>query len=225
MAEEKKELRAETVPAPEAPSAPQPEENEAAGAEEKKEEKETLDGVLYCWAQALISAVVCVVLLFTFGVRLIGVSGPSMQDTLYTGDRLLVLNAAYCDFRPGDVVVINDYNAQLSDTLVKRIIAVEGQTVDIDFMSGTVYVDGQVLDEPYIKEPTYTSEGTEFPLTLGEGEVFVMGDNRNQSTDSRDTRLGAVDVRYLQGKALFLLLPGKTPDTDRMDWGRIGLIE
>ena len=155
---------------------------------------------------------------------MIGVSGPSMQDTLYTGDRLLVLNAAYCDFKAGDVVVINDYNAQLSDTLVKRIVAVEGQTVDIDFMSGQVYVDGQPLDEPYIKEPTYTSEGVQFPLTLGEGEVFVMGDNRNQSTDSRDPKLGPVDERYLQGKALFLLLPGKTPDTDRIDWGRIGPI-
>ena len=214
MAEEKKEL-----------AAPQEETADIPAAEpEKRKEPETLEGMLYCWAQALITAVVGVVLLFTFGLRLIGVSGPSMQDTLYTGDRLLVLNAAYCDFKAGDVVVINDYNAQLSDTLVKRIVAVEGQTVDIDFMSGQVYVDGQPLDEPYIKEPTYTSEGVQFPLTLGEGEVFVMGDNRNQSTDSRDPKLGPVDERYLQGKALFLLLPGKTPDTDRIDWGRIGPI-
>lgn len=214
MAEEKKEL-----------AAPQEETADIPAAEpEKRKEPETLEGMLYCWAQALITAVVGVVLLFTFGLRLIGVSGPSMQDTLYTGDRLLVLNAAYCDFKAGDVVVINDYNAQLSDTLVKRIVAVEGQTVDIDFMSGQVYVDGQPLDEPYIKEPTYTSEGVQFPLTLEEGEVFVMGDNRNQSTDSRDPKLGPVDERYLQGKALFLLLPGKTPDTDRIDWGRIGPI-
>ena len=214
MAEEKKEL-----------AAPQEETADIPAAEpEKRKEPETLEGMLYCWAQALITAVVGVVLLFTFGLRLIGVSGPSMQDTLYTGDRLLVLNAAYCDFKAGDVVVINDYNAQLSDTLVKRIVAVEGQTVDIDFMSGQVYVDGRPLDEPYIKEPTYTSEGVQFPLTLGEGEVFVMGDNRNHSTDSRDPKLGPVDERYLQGKALFLLLPGKTPDTDRIDWGRIGPI-
>ena len=221
MAEENKELTREqegTLEAEREDAAP-------AGQEpEEEKEPETLEGMIYCWAQALITAVVSVVLLFTFAVRLIGVSGPSMQDTLYTGDRLLVLNAAYCDFKAGDVVVINDYNAQLSDTLVKRIVAVEGQTVDIDFMSGQVYVDGQPLDEPYIKEPTYTSEGVQFPLTLGEGEVFVMGDNRNQSTDSRDPKLGPVDERYLQGKALFLLLPGKTPDTDRIDWGRIGPI-
>lgn len=191
---------------------------------EAKKEPETLEGMLYCWAQALITAVVGVVLLFTFGLRLIGVSGPSMQDTLYTGDRLLVLNAAYCDFKAGDVVVINDYNAQLSDTLVKRIVAVEGQTVDIDFMSGQVYVDGQPLDEPYIKEPTYTSEGVQFPLTLGEGEVFVMGDNRNHSSDSRDIRLGAVNVGYLQGKVLLLLIPGATPETEARDWSRIGVL-
>lgn len=221
MAEENKELTREQEGALEAER-----EDAAPAGQEPEEEKEpeTLEGMIYCWAQALITAVVSVVLLFTFAVRLIGVSGPSMQDTLYTGDRLLVLNAAYCDFKAGDVVVINDYNAQLSDTLVKRIVAVEGQTVDIDFMSGQVYVDGRPLDEPYIKEPTYTSEGVQFPLTLGEGEVFVMGDNRNQSTDSRDPKLGPVDERYLQGKALFLLLPGKTPDTDRIDWGRIGPI-
>lgn len=189
-------------------------------------EPETLESTLYTWAQALVIAVVGVVLLFTFGVRLISVNGPSMQDTLYTGDQLLVLNAMFCDFKAGDVVVINDYNAssQLSGALVKRIIAVGGQTVDIDFYSGVVYVDGQALDEPYIKEPTYTEEGTEFPLTLAEDEVFVMGDNRNHSSDSRDYRLGPVKEGYLQGKALLLLLPGATPDTGKRDWGRVGAV-
>lgn len=224
MAEEKKELEEIRAAAAEQEADALPAEPEE-DAQPERQEPESLESVLYGWAQALISAVVAVVLLFTFGVRLIGVSGPSMQNTLYTGDRLLVLNAAYCDFRAGDVVVINDYNAQLSDTLVKRIIAVEGQTVDIDFMNGIVYVDGEALDEPYIKEPTYTSEGTEFPLTLKEGEVFVMGDNRNQSTDSRNPKLGPVDRRYLQGKALFLLFPGKTPDTERYDWSRIGPVD
>jgi len=203
-------------------------ESEPADAEDtqgkKRKEPETLEGTLYSWAQALISAVVGVVLLFTFGFRLIGVSGPSMQDTLYTGDRLLVLNAAYCDFKAGDVVVINDYNAELDETLVKRIVAVGGQTVDIDFASGTVYVDGSALEESYIKERTLTSEGVEFPLTLAEDEVFVMGDNRNHSTDSRSDRLGPVKEGYLQGRAVLLLAPGKTPDTNWYDWSRIGLI-
>ena len=191
---------------------------------EAKKEPETLEGMLYCWAQALITAVVGVVLLFTFAFRLIGVSGPSMQDTLYTGDRLLVLNAAFCDFQPGDVVVINNYNADLSDTLIKRIIAVGGQTVDIDLATATVYVDGEALDEPYVKGVTDTIEGTRFPLTLAEDEVFVMGDHRDHSTDSRSARLGPVKEGYLQGKAVFLLLPGTTPDLGAREWGRIGLV-
>ena len=207
MAEEKKDLELST----EEP------------AEEKKE-PESLESTAYCCAQALITAVVGVVLLFTFLVRLIGVSGGSMQDTLYTGDRLLILNSVFCDFKPGDVVVVNDYNAELNDTLVKRIIAVGGQTVNIDFASGTVYVDGQALDEPYIKEPTYNSDGTQFPLTLAEDEVFVMGDNRNHSTDSRSDRLGPVKEGYLQGKALLLLIPGETPDTEKRDWSRVGAV-
>lgn len=191
---------------------------------EAKKEPETLEGMLYCWAQALITAVVGVVLLFTFAFRLIGVSGPSMQDTLYTGDRLLVLNAAFCDFQPGDVVVINNYNADLSDTLIKRIIAVGGQTVDIDLASSTVYVDGQPLDEPYVKGFTDTIEGTRFPLTLAEDEVFVMGDHRDHSTDSRSARLGPVKEGYLQGKAVLLLLPGTNPDLGAREWDRIGLV-
>ena len=221
MAEENKELTREQEGALEAER-----EDAAPAGQEPEEEKEpeTLEGMIYCWAQALITAVVSVVLLFTFAVRLIGVSGPSMQDTLYTGDRLLVLNAAFCDFKAGDVVVINDYNAELSDTLVKRIIAVGGQTVDIDFSTGTVYVDGQELDEPYIKEPTYTTDGTVFPLTLAEDEVLVMGDNRNHSTDSRSPKLGPVKRGYLQGKAVFLLMPGRTPDTDKSDWSRVGVV-
>lgn len=202
-----------------------PEEAAAAEPEEaEKAEPESLEGILYCWAQALITAVVGVVLLFTFAFRLIGVSGPSMQDTLYTGDRLLVLNAAYCDFKPGDVVVINDYNAELNDTLVKRIIAVGGQTIDIDLATATVYVDGQALDEPYVKGLTDTTEGTHFPLTLAEDEVFVMGDHRDHSTDSRSARLGPVKEGYLQGKAVFLLLPGQTPDLGAREWSRVGLV-
>lgn len=200
------------------------EKNRPNTAPETAKAGSSLEELLYCWAQSLIIAVVTVVVLFTFGVRMIGVSGPSMQNTLYTGDQLLILNAMFCDFKAGDVVVINDYNAELDETLVKRIVAVGGQTVDINFAKGIVYVDGALLDEPYIKEPTYTDEGLAFPLTLAADEVFVMGDNRNHSTDSRDTRLGPVKAGYLQGKALLLVVPGKTPDTDKRDWSRLGLL-
>ena len=163
---------------------------------------------LYEWAQALVCSVLAVVLLFTFLVRLIGVSGPSMQNTLYTGDRILVLNSLLCDFQPGDVVVVNAYNAPLDETLVKRIIAVGGQTVDIDYAAGTVAVDGVALEEDYINEAMY-----ELPpdyathVEVPEGSIFVMGDNRNKSSDSRDPRLGTVDVRYVLGRARFVLLP------------------
>ena len=207
---------------PEIETSVQPEEEPVRSGDQKKDS--SLEGILYCWAQALIAAVATVVLLFTFGVRLIGVSGPSMQDTLYTGDQLLVLNSAFCSFKAGDIVVINDYNAQepLDESLVKRIVAVGGQTVDIDFEKGLVYVDGQALDEPYIKEATHLEEGLSFPVKLAEDEVFVMGDNRNHSNDSRDYRLGPINVGYLQGKALMLLIPGKTPSTEKADWSRFG---
>lgn len=184
--------------------------------------RDMVEDTIHCWSQALVSAVAGVVLIFTFLLRLIGVSGGSMQNTLYTGDRLVVLNAPLCNFKAGDVVVINDYNAELNETLVKRIIAVGGQTIDIDFLSGTVYVDGEALDEPYVKEPTYINNGTEFPLTLEEDEVFVMGDNRNHSTDSRSVKLGPVKIGYLQGKAVLLLSPGPHPDTGEREWSRIG---
>ena len=197
----------------------------AAGESTPAQRPDRLEETVYDWARSLIAAVVGVVLLFTFLVRLIGVSGPSMQNTLYTGDRILVLNSLLCDFQPGDVVVVNAYNAPLDETLVKRIIAVGGQTVDIDFITGTVYVDGEALDEPYIKEPTYTADGVSFPLTLEEDEVFIMGDNRNHSTDSRSIQLGPVKEGYIQGKAVFLLFPGVTPDTEKRDWSRIGFIK
>ncbi|MDE7010346.1 MAG: signal peptidase I [Oscillospiraceae bacterium] len=206
MAEEKKDL--EQTP-------------EAESTEEKK--PETMEDALYSWGQALVTAVVGVVILFTFFFRLIGVNGPSMQDTLYTGDRLLVINSLLCGgYESGDVVVARNYNAELSETIVKRIVAVGGQTVDIDFAAGVVYVDGQALDEPYVKEPTYKPEGIQFPVTLAEDEVFLMGDNRNHSTDSRSDTLGPVNVGYLQGKAVFLLIPGQTPELAAREWGRVG---
>ena len=167
MAEEKKDL--------EPVQEQQPPETETAEKTENAPEKETetLETALYSWGQALITAVVGVVILFTFIFRLIGVNGPSMQDTLYTGDRLLVINSLLCgEYKQGDVVVARNYNADLNETIVKRIVAVGGQTVDIDFTAGVVYVDGAPLAEPYVKEPTYKPEGTEFPLTLAEDESF-----------------------------------------------------
>lgn len=179
---------------------------------------------LYEWAQALVCSVLAVVLLFTFVIRLIGVDGHSMVPTLQDGDRLLVLNAMLDnDYEYGDIVVLRK-DTFLEEPIVKRVIATEGQTVDIDFVSGAVYVDGELLEEDYINEPTYVEEGTEFPLTVPEGSIFVMGDNRNHSSDSRSSDLGTVDTRYVIGKAVFLLFPGADEATGQRDFGRIGPI-
>lgn len=214
MYEEKKELEMAEV-----------EELEEELAEDGEEqESERLENIVYDWARSLLSAVVAVVLLFTFCIRMIGVSGGSMMNTLYDGDRLIMLNSMFCDYEQGDIVILNAYNALLSETIIKRVIAVGGQTVDIDFNAGIVYVDGVALDEPYVKELTFTTGGTEFPLTLAEDEVFVMGDNRNHSTDSRSSMLGPVKTDYVQGKAVFLLIPGKTAETNKMDFSRMGFI-
>ena len=179
---------------------------------------------LYEWVQALVCSVLAVVLVFTFVIRLIGVDGHSMVPTLQDGDRLLVLNSIlYSDYRYGDIVVLRK-DTFMEEPIVKRVIAVEGQTVDIDFAAGAVYVDGALLDERYINELTFLEEGTEFPLTVPKGGLFVMGDNRNHSSDSRDSRLGVVDARYVIGRAVFLAFPGPDEVTDKRDFGRIGLI-
>ena len=192
---------------------------------EEQEKKAVPGRDLYDWLQALVSSVLVVVLIFTFVIRLIGVDGHSMCNTLQHGDRLLVLNSMlYHDYQYGDIVILRKDGVFDNDPIVKRVIAVGGQTVDIDFNEGIVYVDGEALEEDYIREPTYTAEGTEFPLTVPEGSIFVMGDNRNGSSDSRDYRLGTVDTRYVIGKAAFLIFPGPDYDTEKRDFSRIGVI-
>lgn len=180
---------------------------------------------LYEWAQALVCSVLAVVLLFTFVIRLIGVDGHSMVPTLQDGDRLLVLNAMLDnDYGYGDIVVLRK-DTFLEEPIVKRVIATEGQTVDIDFTRGEVFVDGALLEEPYVREPTWTAEGEEFPLTVPEGCLFVMGDNRNDSDDSRNPELGPVDSRQVLGRAVFLVLPGETAELGRQEWSRIGILD
>ncbi len=191
-----------------------------------QEETKTVRGrELYEWVQSLVGSVLVVVAIFTFGIRMLGVDGHSMLNTLQHGDRLLVLNSMfYHDYQYGDIVILRKDGVFDNDPIVKRVIATGGQTVDIDFNEGVVYVDGEALEEDYIREPTYTAEGTEFPLTVPEGSIFVMGDNRNGSSDSRDYRLGTVDTRDVIGKAAFLLFPGLDYDTEKRDFSRIGVI-
>ena len=192
----------------------------------QEQEKQTAKGRdLYEWVQSLVGSVLVVVAIFTFVIRMMGVDGHSMLNTLQHGDRLLVVNSMlYHDYQYGDIVILRKNGVFDDDPIVKRVIAVEGQTVDIDFAEGIVYVDGEALEEDYIREPTYTAEGTEFPLTVPEGSIFVMGDNRNGSSDSRDYRLGTVDTRYVIGKAAFLVFPGPDYETEKRDFKRIGVI-
>ena len=192
----------------------------------QEQEKQTAKGRdLYEWVQSLVGSVLVVVAIFTFVIRMMGVDGHSMLNTLQHGDRLLVVNSMlYHDYKYGDIVILRKNGVFDDDPIVKRVIAVEGQTVDIDFAEGIVYVDGEALEEDYIREPTYTAEGTEFPLTVPEGSIFVMGDNRNGSSDSRAYRLGTVDTRYVIGKAAFLIFPGPDYETEKRDFKRIGVI-
>ena len=189
------------------------------------EKKQTEGRGAYEWVQALVCSVLTVVLIFTFAVRIVRVSGESMRETLQDQDMLVVLNNWLCGgYEQGDIVILQRDDFYGGEPIVKRVIATEGQTVDIDFDAGVVYVDGTALEEPYTREPTWTQEGTEFPLTVPEGSIFVMGDNRNHSSDSRSSDLGTVDTRYVIGKAVFLLFPGADEATGQRDFGRIGPI-
>lgn len=160
----------------------------------------------YDVADVVVSAVVTIMLVFTFLFRFAGVQGQSMEPTLYQGEWLFVSSAAYDEPAYKDVVIITQPNA-FHEPIVKRVIATQGQTVDIDFLSGDVFVDGVKLEEPYISEPTTAREDIDFPLTVPEGKIFVMGDNRNASSDSRSTKVGMIDARYVLGKVQGRILP------------------
>lgn len=159
------------------------------------------------WVEALITSLIAVVILFTFLFRIVNVSGPSMLPNLKSGDRVVLASYFYKPHQ-GDVVVITR-TAKLSEPIIKRVIAEENQVVDINFQTGMVSVDGVELDESaYIKNgiTTQTSDCT-FPLTVPKGHVFVLGDNRSVSNDSRFSDVGMIDERYILGKAQFIVFP------------------
>ena len=166
-----------------------------------------------------------VLLVFSLLFRIVVVSGPSMNSTLIDGDWLLLLdNVFYTDPQLGDIIVASKDTFDNGSPIIKRVIATEGQTVDIDFSAGIVYVDGIPLDEPYTLTPTNLSGGVEFPLTVSAGCLFVMGDNRNISKDSRSVEIGLVDCREVLGKAIVLFLPGNDGGSVERDFKRIGAL-
>lgn len=165
----------------------------------------------YEWAEAVVFSLAFVVLVFSLIFKIAGVSGVSMENTLNMGvvdedqklDRLIISDIRYTP-KHGDIVVINTSNLGL---IIKRVIGVEGDTVNIDFNKHIVYLNGKALSEPYTKEPTSLRADTVFPLTVQKGHVFVMGDNRNNSHDSRFSDIGQVDVHNIIGKAYFRIYP------------------
>lgn len=184
---------------------------------------------LFEWAHALVTSLIIVGLLFAFAGRLIGVVGSSMEPTLYKRERILISNLFYTP-KQGDIIVFSkkDLYKVLPDAgeppsffqqffemdhsdrdepLVKRVIATEGQTVDINFETNEVFVEGIRLEEPYIMEPTARQGDITYPYVVPENHVFVMGDNRNASADSRMAVIGAIDRRYILGRALLRVWP------------------
>ena len=157
------------------------------------------------WYEALISAALVLVLIFSFFFRIIQVDGSAMVPTLLNGDKLIVWGAGYSPKR-GDVVIVDSYTSY-GKPLVKRVIAKGGDTISIDYETGTVTVNGEVLQEDYIAERTYLGYDVTFPYTVPEGTVFVMGDNRNQSLDCRSSYVGCIDERDILGKVLLCFLP------------------
>lgn len=160
---------------------------------------------LYDWAQAIVTAIVFVVILFTFFVRVTGIKGHSMMPTLQQGDKVLLSNLFYTP-RHGDIVVLTK-SSFMKDPIVKRVIATEGQTVFFDAVRHEVVVDGEPLDEPYINEITNLGGIISDKKVVPKGCIFVMGDNRNNSSDSRIPEIGMIDRRDILGKLLIRIYP------------------
>lgn len=173
---------------------------------------------IYDFLEMVVVACAITMITFMFLGRLTVVDGPSMMNTLQDKEVLAVTNLAY---KPevGDIVVFQSPHSHVNGAIVKRVIATEGQTVDIDFNNWLVYVDGKPLYEddsgnpmiePYVNYENWRSMykyDVDFPIVVPEGEVFLMGDNRNNSNDSRGTDIGTVDTRFIFGKVLFRIQP------------------
>ena len=172
---------------------------------EKEKESRFFTEAFFDVFDSIKGAVIVVFLVFAFVFRVVGVDGDSMNPTLNNGDWLAVSGGIIKPER-GDIVVVTQ-PWERNVPIIKRVIAVENDVVDIDFVNHLVYINGEVIDEPYILEPTRLQYDMQFPLTVDEGCVFVMGDNRNDSLDSRSTQIGLVDERYILGKTLFRIYP------------------
>ncbi|MEA4965280.1 MAG: signal peptidase I [Oscillospiraceae bacterium] len=177
--------------------------------EPEKEEKKPF-GEFHNVLHDFVVILAVITVLFVFVIRLVGVSGPSMTPTLLNGEYVALLSNFLSDsYKQGDIVVATIPTFDDSQPIVKRVIATAGQTVDIDFTDGEVRVDGELLEESYINELTLSNydDGLTYPVTVPEGCVFLMGDNRNHSTDSRYAPIGCVSTEYILGKVILRIYP------------------
>lgn len=187
--------------------------------------KKGMNGNILDYLHDLIYILAAVVLLCLLFFRVVVVNGSSMYNTLIDGDYLLLVsNTFYHQPQQGDIIVASKDTFDDGKPIVKRVIATEGQFVDIDFSTGTVYVDGTALEEEYTYSKATLNEGVSFPLRVEKGHVFVLGDNRGRSRDSRSPDIGQIDHREILGKAIFLFMPGTNGGNDPFDFSRIGVL-
>ena len=212
----------EAEPEQEQGEEPAPEAMPELPVQEKKDKQQKKDNSLLLYLHDLVYFL-AVLLIGSIFFRVVVVSGDSMYNTLVDGDYLLIVsNVLYHDPQPGDVIVASKESFRGGESIVKRVIATGGQEVDIDFSTGTVYVDGIAQEEPYVYTSTTNSEGVTFPLVVEEGCLFVMGDNRAMSMDSRDPAIGLIDCREVVGKAIFIIFPGNDSGAITRQFYRIG---
>ena len=161
---------------------------------------------LYDWMQSIVMVFLVVIFLLTFVGRTMGVQGHSMMPTLHEGDRMIVRSIFYTPER-GDVVVLSRHDFEDGAALVKRVIALAGDVVDVNTQTGLVYLNGRPLTEPYTNGPVLEAGDMVYPFTVPPGHVFVIGDNRNHSSDSRHSSLGPVDEREIVGRLIAVIMP------------------
>lgn len=189
---------------------------DSSAEEPEAKQNGSVTGEIFEWLDVLATAIITVVIIFSLIFRVATISGESMTNTLQDKDKVIITNLAYTP-KKGDIVVISrnaDNSVEGVTTgqvpIIKRVIAVAGQTVDIDFERGVVSVDGVELDEPYTRTPTNRMGDVKFPVYVPDGYVFVLGDNRNDSLDSRYMQIGdggLVDIRYILGHAVLRVFP------------------